>query len=69
MWDLRWARTFIRDIITPLSGIVLVFYLASQPNERPSYFLGAIGLIGTPVALAARDAARKHPPKPDEEAE
>jgi len=47
----------IRDILTPLAGFALLFYLVATPGERPSYFIAAAGLIGLPVALKAqRDA-------------
>jgi len=52
----------IRDILTPLAGFALLFYLVATPGERPSYFIAAAGLIGLPVALKAqRDA-----PPPDD---
>ena len=53
MW-LSTAKVIIRDVITPLSGIALLFYLVATPGERPSYFIAAAGLIGLPVALKAR---------------
>jgi hypothetical protein len=51
---LRRLQILIRDILTPLSGIVLLFYLVHTPGERPSYFIAAAGLIGLPVALKAQ---------------
>ena len=53
MWPER-LKIVIRDILTPLAGIVLLFYLVATPGERPSYFIAAAGLIGLPVALKAR---------------
>jgi len=47
-------KTVIRDILTPLAGIALLFYLVATPGERPSYFIAAAGLIGLPVALKAK---------------
>ena len=47
-------KLVIRDILTPLAGIVLLFYLVGTPGERPSYFIAAAGLIGLPVALKAK---------------
>ena len=52
MWLSRWS--LIRDVVTFLAGISLLFYLVATPGERPSYFIGAAGLIGLPVALKAR---------------
>jgi hypothetical protein len=50
-------KVIIRDILTPLAGLALLFYLVATPGERPSYFIAAAGLIGLPVALRAqRDA-------------
>ena len=53
MWLSR-LKLVIRDILTPLAGIALLFYLVATPGERPSYFIAAAGLIGLPVALKAR---------------
>ena len=53
MWLSR-LKILIRDILTPLAGIALLFYLVATPGERPSYFIAAAGLIGLPVALKAR---------------
>jgi len=47
-------KTVIRDILTPLAGIALLFYLVATPGERPSDFIAAAGLIGLPVALKAK---------------
>ena len=47
-------RIVIRDVLTPLAGIALLFYLVATPGERPSYFIAAAGLIGLPVALKAK---------------
>jgi hypothetical protein len=47
-------QVLIRDILTPLCGIALLFYLVATPGERPSYFIAAAGLIGLPVALKAQ---------------
>jgi hypothetical protein len=46
-------RVFIRDIITPLSGVALMVYLVATPGERSSYFVVAGGLITAPFVLAA----------------
>ena len=53
MWLSR-LKLVIRDILTPLAGIALLFYLVATPGERPSYFIAAAGLIGLPVALKAK---------------
>ena len=53
MWLSRF-KVIIRDILTPLAGITLLFYLVATPGERPSYFIAAAGLIGLPVALKAK---------------
>ena len=53
MWLSR-LKLVIRDILTPLAGITLLFYLVATPGERPSYFIAAAGLIGLPVALKAK---------------
>ena len=47
-------------MVTFVAGISLLFYLVATPGERPSYFIGAAGLIGLPVALKAR---RVDPPE------
>jgi hypothetical protein len=46
-------RVFVRDVATPLSGMVLMGYLVATPGERSSYFVVAGGLITAPFALAA----------------
>ncbi len=61
MWLSR-LKLVIRDILTPLAGIALLFYLVATPGERPSYFIAAAGLIGLPVALRAK---RDVPPEGD----
>lgn len=59
-------RVFIRDIVTPLSGVALMAYLVHTPGERSSYFIGAAGLITAPFVLAAN--ARRVAAKDAEEA-
>ena len=59
MWLSRWSS--IRDVLTFVSGVALMFYLVATPGERPSYFIAAAGLIGLPIALKAKRDA----PPPD----
>lgn len=66
MWNLRNAKAFIRDVITPLTGIVVMVMLVNTPGERPSYFLGAAAMMGLPIALAATRSDKSGNGKPKE---
>lgn len=56
------AKVLIRDVIIPLCGVGLAFFLASQPGERFSLTVLAGAMMGVPFVSRLdqriRDIAR-----------
>lgn len=53
-------RFLIQYIVIPLAGVVLAFFLAHQPGERPTLVVLAGAMMGYPLAsLADRIRAKE----------